>query len=152
MRVRVPPSAPVSARQPGDADDDHHGHHHRHRRHHDHGDDDDDNNNVGGDGEADGGGAGLGGLVQRPLNPLRDKSRKRPNVEINARAIKGGEIFAPVLDTDHRPRITSRGQHRVHQKARHAPIPIRIRVYVTEQPVTQHGADARIILTLDQIE
>ena len=57
-----------------------------------------------------------------------------------------------ILDPNDGPRIAPGCQHRVHDKARHAPVAVRVRMYIAEQQVPEHGANGRFGFSLQQIE
>src|SRR5258708_3691746 len=70
-----------------------------------------------------------------PLHAADNKGCKRMDVHLDTGAVQGAQIRLAIPDANHRPRIAARSQHNVHQKTRHATVPIRVRVDITQKPV-----------------
>jgi hypothetical protein len=90
--------------------------------------------------------------LQAPLHATDDKGCERMDVHLDAGAVHRAQIRLAIPDANHRPRIASRSQHHIHQKARHATVPIRVRVDITEKPVSQHRTHRRLGLFFQKIE
>src|SRR5213594_5222369 len=94
----------------------------------------------------------LGGRLQRPAHPLRDKSCEGRDVRVDAGPIECCQVCIAILNPDHGPGIPTRCQQRIHQKASYPSVAVRIRMDVAEKPVPEDGADTRLRFTLQQIE
>lgn len=67
----------------------------------------------------------FGGFGARPANTFCNEFCKRLDIAIHARAFQRLQIRRPILDTDDGPGITPRGQHSVHEEARHAAVAVK---------------------------
>src|SRR5437660_8169455 len=75
-------------------------------------------------------------LLKAPLHAADDKGCERMDVHLDAGAVHGAQIRLAIPDANHCPRIAARCQHSVHEEACHAAVPVRVRVDITEKPVS----------------
>jgi hypothetical protein len=73
------------------------------------------------------------GFVQRPVHSLGKECGKRTDIHVHARAFESGHIAVPVLYPYHRPWIATGCEHRVHQEARYATIPVGVWVNISDK-------------------
>jgi hypothetical protein len=90
--------------------------------------------------------------LKAPLHAVDDKGCERMDVHFDAGAVQGAQIRLAIPDANHRPRITARSQHNIHQKARHAAVPVRVWVDITEKPVSQHRSHRRLGFFFQKVE
>jgi hypothetical protein len=69
---------------------------------------------------------------EAPLDAADDKGCERVDVHLDAGAVQRAQIRLAIDDANHCPRIAARSQHDIHEEPRHAAVPIRVRVDVTE--------------------
>src|SRR6266705_3005669 len=90
--------------------------------------------------------------LKAPLHAVDDKGCERMDVHTGAGAVQGAQIRLAIPDANHRPRIAARSQHSIHQKARHAAVPIRVWVDITEKPMPQHCSHRRLGFSFQKVE
>jgi hypothetical protein len=69
---------------------------------------------------------------QAPLHAADNKRCERMDVHLDAGVVQRAQIRLAIYDANHRPRISARSQHDIHEEARHAAVPVGVRVDVTE--------------------
>src|SRR5207248_4619832 len=74
--------------------------------------------------------------LQAPLHATDDKGGERMDVHLDAGAVQSAQIRFAIYHANHGPRIAARSQHHIHQEARHAAVPVGVRVDITEKPVS----------------
>jgi hypothetical protein len=91
-------------------------------------------------------------VLDRPLNPLREKFGKGSDLLIDARAVQRRQVLLAVFDAHNGPRITTGGKHRVHQKPGDAAIPVRVRVNIPKHPVAENRTNTGLGFMFQEIE
>ncbi len=77
---------------------------------------------------------------------LREKGGERLNVEVDARAVQGAQIARAIFDAHHGPRVATRREHRIHQKAGHSSVAIHVWMDVPKEPVSEHRSNRWLVL------
>ena len=90
------------------------------------------------------------------LHPLSDHTRHEIRVRfsllIHTGRLQSGQVGLALLDSDNRPWISAGGQHSIQQEPRDAAVAIRIRMDVTEKPVSRCRPHGRFGLFLEQLK
>jgi len=77
-------------------------------------------------------------LIQRPTHAFCDEHGEWSDIHVDAGAVECAQIWIAIFDAKITIQwITARSQHRVHQKARHATVAVRVWMSDAEQPMSR---------------